>query len=133
MSEKAPAALCRKVAEAPDGGTIEVWGDGRAVRTFIYVEDLVEGVLRMMDSDAGFHGPVNLGNPDQFTMIELAGKVLSLTSSSSRLVHRPLPADDPRQRRPDISLAGAKLGWAPRVSLEDGLKETVAYFRKVLA
>jgi UDP-glucuronate decarboxylase len=90
-------------------------------------------MVRMMDSDRAFHGPVNLGNPGEFTMRELAEQVLRLTGSRSSLVNKPLPADDPRQRKPDISLAASKLGWAPKVALEDGLKETIAYFKKLLA
>jgi UDP-glucuronate decarboxylase len=87
----------------------------------------------MMDSDKGFYGPVNLGNPGEFTMLELAEKVLKATGSKSRLVKKPLPPDDPKQRKPDITLAGSKLEWKPTVSLDDGLKETIAYFKKLLA
>jgi UDP-glucuronate decarboxylase len=89
-------------------------------------------MVRMMDTRQGFHGPVNLGNPGEFTIRELAEKVLRLTGSNSRLELRPLPADDPRQRQPDIALARAELGWQPKVALEDGLKETIAYFRALL-
>jgi UDP-glucuronate decarboxylase len=90
-------------------------------------------MLRMMDSPDGLFGPVNLGNPGEFTMIELAERVLSITGSKSRLVKKPLPQDDPRQRQPDISLAKAKLGWTPKVALEDGLKETVRFFKHLLS
>jgi UDP-glucuronate decarboxylase len=102
-------------------------------RSFCYVDDLIEGMLRMMDSEKGFFGPLNLGNPGEFTMVELAEKVLRATDSKSRLVKRPLPPDDPKQRKPDIALATSKLGWQPKVSLDDGLKETIAYFKKLLA
>ena len=121
------------IVQALRGEDVTIYGEGLQTRSFCYVDDLIDGIVRMMDSEAGFHGPVNMGNPGEFTMIELAEKVLSLTSSKSRLVHRPLPPDDPRQRKPDITLAQEKLGWKPTVALEDGLKETIAYFRKVLA
>ncbi len=120
------------VVQALRGQDLTVYGEGLQTRSFCYVDDLTDAVVRMMDSEAGFFGPVNAGTPDVFTMIELAEKVLSLTGSRSRLVHRPLPKDDPLQRRPDITLAREKLGWWPRVTLEDGLKETIAWFRKVL-
>jgi UDP-glucuronate decarboxylase len=112
---------------------ITIYGEGTQTRSFCYVDDLVEAMLRMMETDPSFTGPVNVGNPGEFTMLELAEKVISLVGSKSKLVHRPLPQDDPRQRKPDISLAQAKLGWSPTVNLEDGLKETIAYFRKALA
>jgi UDP-glucuronate decarboxylase len=97
------------------------------------VDDLIESFIRMMQSSDDFTGPVNVGNPAEFTMLELAENVLRLVDSKSRLTFRPLPSDDPRQRQPDIALARSKLGWEPKVSLEDGLKETIHYFRKVLA
>jgi UDP-glucuronate decarboxylase len=121
------------VVQALRGEDLTIYGDGSQTRSFCYVDDLIEGMLRMMDSEKGFHGPVNLGNPGEFTMRELAEKVIRLTDSKSRLVNRPLPPDDPRQRKPDISLAGEKLGWAPKVPLEDGLKETIHYFKRLLA
>jgi len=121
------------IVQALRGEDVTIFGDGSQTRSFCYVDDLIEGMLRMMDSDKGLYGPVNLGNPGEFTMIELAEKVLRSTGSKSRLVRKPLPQDDPRQRKPDIALAGSKLGWEPKVSLDDGLKETVAYFRKLLA
>ena len=96
------------------------------------MDDLIEGMTRMMDSAADFPGPVNIGNPGEFTILELAEKVIELTGSNSRLIHRPLPADDPRQRQPDISLAREILKWEPKVGLQDGLKETIAYFRRTL-
>jgi UDP-glucuronate decarboxylase len=133
MPPKSGNVVSNFIAQALRGEDVTIYGEGLQTRSFCYVDDLVEGVLRMMDSDAAFHGPVNIGHPRECTMIELAEKVLALTSSRSRLVRRPLPLDDPRQRRPDITLAREKLGWEPAVTLEDGLKETIAYFRKVLA
>jgi len=121
------------IVQALKGEDVTIYGDGSQTRSFCYVDDLIDGMLRMMDSEKGFHGPVNIGNPGEFTMRELAEHVLSLTGSKSRLVNRPLPSDDPRQRKPDITLAGAKLDWKPKVALVDGLKETIAYFKKLLA
>jgi UDP-glucuronate decarboxylase len=119
------------IMQALRGEDVTIYGDGSQTRSFCYVDDLIEGMLRMMDSERDFHGPVNLGNPVEFTMRELAEKVLRMTRSKSRLVYKPLPPDDPRQRRPDIELAVAKLDWHPRVQLEDGLERTIAYFRKL--
>ena len=120
------------IVQALKGQDITIYGDGLQTRSFCYVDDLVEALLRMMDTPAEFTGPMNIGNPGEFTMIELAEKVLSLAGSRSKLVFEPLPADDPKQRQPDISLAMATIGWEPQVALEDGLKETIAYFRKLL-
>lgn len=121
------------IVQALRGEDITIYGDGQQTRSFCYVDDLVEGMLRMMDSDGSFHGPVNLGNPGEFTMLQLAEKVLKLVGGKSKLVHKPLPQDDPKQRKPVIDLAKDKLnGWQPKVNLDDGLKETVAYFRKVV-
>jgi UDP-glucuronate decarboxylase len=119
--------------QALRGEDITVYGDGTQTRSFCYVDDLIDGILRMMDSERGFHGPVNLGNPGEFTMGELAEKVIRLTGSKSRVTHKPLPPDDPRQRKPDIALAKSKLDWTPKVALDDGLKETIRYFRELLA
>ncbi|MGO9835098.1 MAG: UDP-glucuronic acid decarboxylase family protein [Polyangiaceae bacterium] len=121
------------IVQALRGEDVTIFGDGSQTRSFCYVDDLIEGMLRMMDSDKGFYGPVNLGNPGEFTMLELAEKVLRATGSKSRLVKKALPPDDPRQRKPEIALAASKLGWEPKVSLDDGLKETIAYFKKLLA
>lgn len=121
------------IVQALRGQDITLYGDGSQTRSFCYVDDLIEAMLRMMDTPAGFTGPVNIGNPGEFTMRELAEKVLSLVGGPSRLSFQPLPADDPRQRQPDIALAREKLGWEPQVALEDGLKETIAYFRHLLA
>jgi UDP-glucuronate decarboxylase len=121
------------IVQALRGDDITIYGNGLQTRSFCYVDDLIDGLLRMMNSEKGFHGPVNIGNPGEFTMIELAERVLRLTESKSRLIHRSLPQDDPRQRQPDISLATQRLGWQPKVALEDGLKETIVYFRKLLS
>lgn len=121
------------IVQALRGDPITLYGDGRQTRSFCYVDDLLDGMQAMMDSDKDFVGPVNLGNPIEVTMIELAERILAITESKSRLEFRPLPQDDPRQRKPDIDLAREKLKWQPKVSLNDGLKETVAYFKQVLA
>ena len=120
------------IVQALKGEDITVYGDGSQTRSFCYVDDLVEGMVRMMNSRDGFTGPVNLGNPGEFTMLELANKVIELTGSSSKIVHCPLPQDDPVQRRPMIDLAKKELDWQPQVVLEDGLKRTIDYFKKVL-
>jgi UDP-glucuronate decarboxylase len=121
------------IVQAIKGEDITIYGDGTQTRSFCYVDDLVEAMLRMMDTAADFTGPVNIGNPDEFTMIELAEKVLRLTGSKSRLVRQPLPQDDPMQRQPDITLARKMLDWVPKVSLDDGLVETIAYFKRLLS
>ncbi|MEZ5473873.1 MAG: UDP-glucuronic acid decarboxylase family protein [Steroidobacteraceae bacterium] len=119
------------IMQALRGEDLTVFGDGQQTRSFCYVDDLIDGMLGAMNSEPGFTGPVNLGNPREFTMLELSEEVLRATGSKSRVVFKPLPVDDPRQRRPDISLAKDKLGWTPKVSLADGLQETVSYFRRV--
>ena len=121
------------IVQALKGEDITLYGDGSQTRSFCYVDEMVDGFMRMMASPADFTGPVNLGNPAEFTIRELAEKVLELTGSRSRLVTKPLPADDPRQRRPDIGLAREKLGWAPKVALEEGLKKTIEYFDHLLS
>ena len=120
------------IVQALKGEAITIYGDGSQTRSFCYVDDLVEGLVRLMATEDGFTGPVNLGNPREFTMIELARLVLDLTGSASELVHRPLPQDDPRQRQPDIGVAKAQLGWAPGVELREGLTRTIAYFDELL-
>jgi len=120
------------IVQALRGEPITLYGDGLQTRSFCYVDDLIDGMLRMMDSPNELVGPINLGNPGEFSMLELAEKVLSLSGSKSKLEFRPLPQDDPRRRQPNIDLAREKLGWSPKVPLEDGLKETIAYFRRVL-
>ena len=120
------------IVQALRGNPITVYGKGNQTRSFCYVDDLIDGLIRMMGSERGFTGPVNLGNPVEFTILELAEKVIKLTKSRSRIRYKPLPQDDPRQRQPDIALAKKRLKWKPTVALEDGLKETIRYFRGVL-
>ena len=120
------------IVQALQGQDITIYGDGSQTRSFCYVDDLIEGLVRMMATDAGFTGPVNIGNPNEFTMLELAEQVIKAVGGKSKLVFMPLPTDDPKQRQPNITLAKDKLGWQPTVQLEDGLKETTAYFRKLL-
>ena len=117
------------IMQALRGDDITIYGDGTQTRSFCYVDDLLEGMVRLMNSDPAFLGPVNIGNPGEFTMLELAQQVIELTNSSSTIVHRPLPSDDPRQRRPDITLASDKLGWTPTIPLTEGLLPTIEYFR----
>lgn len=118
------------IMQALRGEDITMFGDGQQTRSFCYVDDLIDGMYRLMNSEDGFTGPVNIGNPGEFTMLELAEKVVQLTGSKSKLRFEPLPSDDPRQRQPNITLAQDKLGWQPKVCLEDGLKETIAYFKQ---
>jgi UDP-glucuronate decarboxylase len=120
------------IVQALRGEDITMYGDGQQTRSFCYVDDLIEGMLTFMDSPAQLTGPINVGNPGEFTMLELAETVLRLANSKSKLTFHPLPADDPKQRQPDITLAKSQLAWEPKVSLEDGLKETISYFKKHL-
>src|SRR5512137_1514334 len=120
------------IVQALKGDDITVYGDGSQTRSFCYVEDLVDGLVRMMEND-GFIGPVNLGNPREFTIMELAKKIIAMTGSRSKIVQKPLPSDDPTQRQPDITLAKQKLGWQPKVDVDEGFKVTIEYFRKELA
>ena len=120
------------IVQALAGEDLTIFGDGSQTRSFCYVDDLIEAMLRVMDTPAEFTGPVNLGNPGEFTMLELAECILRLTGSRSRIRFEPLPPDDPRQRRPDISLATSALGWQPQVPLEEGLVRTIDYFRRRL-
>jgi len=120
------------IVQALRNEPITLYGDGSQTRSFCYVDDLIEGLIRLMESPPDFTGPVNLGNPAEFTIRELAEMVLRLTGSRSTIVFRPLPADDPRQRQPDITLARSRLGWEPKVPLEEGLRRTIAYFRELL-
>ena len=117
------------IVQALRGADLTVQGDGTQTRSFCYVDDMVDGLVRLMDSPDAFIGPVNLGTPGEITILELARKVIALTGSKSGIVHRPLPQDDPRQRDPDIALARRELGWEPRTPLDQGLAKTVAYFR----
>ena len=119
------------IVQALRGEDITVYGDGTQTRSFCYVDDLIDGMVRMMAAE-DFTGPVNLGNPGEFTMLELAQKVIGLTGSSSNIVHKPLPSDDPTQRKPVIDLAKEKLGWEPKVQLEEGLRKTIEYFRGII-
>lgn len=121
------------IMQALRGEDITIYGDGSQTRSFCYVDDLIDAFISMMGSEKGFVGPVNVGNPVEFTMIELAEKVLELTGGKSKLQFAPLPIDDPKQRQPDISLAKEKLGWEPKVALDDGLKETIGYFKRFVA
>ena len=119
------------IVQALRGEDITIYGDGTQTRSFCYVDDLIDGMVRMMETE-NFTGPVNIGNPGEFTMLELAEKVIRLTGSTSRIIHEPLPSDDPAQRQPVIDLAKDKLGWQPTVNLDDGLEWTIAYFREIL-
>ena len=121
------------IVQALRGEDLTVYGDGSQTRSFCYADDLVEGFMRLMNSDDSVSGPVNMGNPGEFTMIELAERVLRLTGSKSKLEFLPLPQDDPKQRKPDITRAKALLDWEPTVALEQGLERTISYFRTVLA
>ena len=120
------------VVQALKGEPLTVYGDGSQTRSFCYVDDLVEGLLRLMASPDDFAGPINMGNPVEFTILELAQKVIELAGSESKIEAKPLPSDDPRQRRPDIALAQERLGWSPKVALADGLPKTIDYFKKGL-
>jgi UDP-glucuronate decarboxylase len=120
------------IVQALKGEPITIYGDGQQSRSFCYVDDLVDGLIRLMATEDPVTGPINLGNPREFTMNELATLVLELTGSASKTVHRPLPQDDPRQRQPNISQAETKLGWAPTVELREGLTRTIAYFDELL-
>ncbi len=120
------------IVQALKGEDITIYGDGRQTRSFCYVDDLIEGMIRLMNSRDGFTGPVNIGNPGEFTMIELAEKIIAVTGSKSKITFHPLPQDDPMQRQPDITLAKKELGWEPTIPLDEGLVKTVDYFRKVI-
>lgn len=120
------------IVQALKGEDITIYGDGKQTRSFCYVDDLIEGMVRLMNSPAEFTGPCNIGNPGEFTMLELAEKVIGLTDSPSNIIHMPLPADDPLQRKPVIELAKKHLDWEPAVCLEDGLRRTIDYFRTVI-
>ena len=121
------------IVQALRGQDLTIYGDGTQTRSFCYADDLVDGFMRLMNADDSVVGPINMGNPGEFTMIELAEKVLRLTGSKSKLIHMPLPEDDPKQRRPDITKAKQYLAWEPTVALEQGLVRTIAYFKETLA
>ncbi len=133
MHPKDGRVVSNFIVQALAGEPITIYGDGQQSRSFCYVDDLIDGFLRLMDSRDGFTGPVNLGNPGEFTMLELAEKVIALTGSRSEIVYLPLPQDDPLQRKPNIELANKELGWQPRVNLEEGLISTIDYFRHLVA
>lgn len=120
------------IVQALKGDDITIFGNGQQTRSFCYVDDLIDAMISLMGTTSSFTGPVNIGNPGEFTMLELAEKIIELTNSKSRLIFKPLPEDDPKQRQPDISLAKSEMGWEPKVSLDDGLKETIAYFKRTL-
>jgi UDP-glucuronate decarboxylase len=120
------------IVQAIQNHDITVYGKGNQTRSFQYVDDLVEGMIRLMNSRDGFTGPVNVGNPNEFTILELAQKVIELTGSKSKIIYKPLPSDDPMQRQPDISLAKKELDWEPKIQLEEGLIKTIAFFKKIV-
>ena len=132
MSANDGRVVSNFIVQALKSEDITIYGDGSQTRSFCYVDDLVEGMIRMMDSRDEFIGPVNLGNPGEFTMLELAEKVIDLTGSKSKIVHKELPADDPTQRKPVIELAKKELGWEPTIALEEGLKRIIEYFREIV-
>jgi len=120
------------IVQALKGEDITVYGDGSQTRSFCFVDDMIDGIIKMMNSDDSITGPINLGNPQEFTILDLAKKVIELTGSRSKIVFKPLPQDDPMQRKPVIDLAREKLGWQPKIALEEGLKKTIEYFDKLL-
>ena len=120
------------IMQALQGEDITIYGDGSQTRSFCYYSDLLEGMIRLMNTGDDFTGPVNVGNPREFTILQLAEMVIRLTGSNSKIIRRPLPSDDPMQRQPDITLAKTKLGWEPKVELEEGLKETISFFKKYI-
>jgi UDP-glucuronate decarboxylase len=119
------------IMQALNGKDITIYGDGSQTRSFCFVDDMIDGFIRMMDSPDDFTGPVNIGNPGEFTILELARKVIEMTGSKSKIIHQPLPADDPLKRKPDIGLAKKTLGWNPKTNLDDGLQKTIAYFKTI--
>ena len=132
MAQNDGRVVSNFIVNALQGKDIEIYGDGTQTRSFQYVDDLIDGMIRMMATEDEFSGPVNLGNPGEFTMLELANLVLELTGSKSRIVFGTLPEDDPRKRRPDITLAQTKLSWQPMIPLRDGLLKTIDYFKSQL-
>jgi len=132
MHPKDGRVVSNFIVQALLGEDITIFGDGQQSRSFCYVDDLIEAFVRLMNTERGFTGPVNMGNPCEFTMLALAEEVLKQVGGKSKLTFHLLPQDDPKQRQPDISLAKDKLNWEPKVSLQDGLKETIHYFKKTL-
>jgi UDP-glucuronate decarboxylase len=131
MDPKDGRVVSNFIMQALNNKNITVYGSGNQTRSFCFVKDLIEGMIRMMNTENGFTGPVNLGNPGEFTVLELANKVIEMTNSKSKVVFEELPQDDPTRRKPDISLAKQKFDWEPKIKLDDGLKEAIAYFRSV--
>jgi UDP-glucuronate decarboxylase len=121
------------IVQALNGDPITIYGDGSQTRSFCYVSDLIDGLIRLMASPKDFTGPVNIGNPGEFTMLALAQKVINLTGSKSQLTFKSLPLDDPKQRQPDIELANRILGWKPRIDLDGGLVKTIQYFKEIIS
>ncbi|HUV06877.1 MAG TPA: NAD-dependent epimerase/dehydratase family protein, partial [Spirochaetia bacterium] len=121
------------IVQALQEKDITIFGDGSQTRSFCYVDDLIDGLIRMMDSGDDLTGPINIGNPEEFTILSLAQKVLDLTNSRSKLIFKPLPEDDPKQRQPSIDLAVKKLNWRPKTGLDEGLKKTIRYFDDLLS
>lgn len=132
MLENDGRVVSNFIVQALKGEDITVYGSGSQTRSFQYVDDLIAGMTRMMNTDDGFVGPVNIGNPKEFTILELAEKVIAMTGSRSKIIYQPLPSDDPTQRRPDIELAKKHLDWEPKINLDEGLKKTIAYFEDQL-
>lgn len=120
------------IVQAIQGHPLTIYGDGSQTRSFCYVDDLIEVMVRLMDTEDAFTGPVNIGNPSEFSILELAEKVINLSASTSEIIFKPLPTDDPKQRKPDISLAKKQLNWEPKIGLEEGLLRTIEYFRNIL-
>ena len=132
MSANDGRVVSNFIVQALKGKDITIYGDGSQTRSFCYVDDLVRGMERMMESRSGFTGPVNLGNPQELNILELARLIIEISESTSKIIHQPLPSDDPKQRQPVIELAKSELNWEPIISLEEGLKKTVAYFREIV-
>ena len=132
MSKDDGRVVSNFIVQAIRGDDITIYGEGKQTRSFCYVDDLIEGMIRLMKSGKGFPGPCNIGNPNEFTILELAEAVIELAGSTSKIIFEPLPLDDPKQRKPDISLAKEKLGWEPRITFRDGLKRTIEYFKHIL-
>jgi UDP-glucuronate decarboxylase len=120
------------IVQALQNQDITIYGDGKQTRSFCYVDDLVEALIKMQNNKEGFIGPVNLGNPSERTILEFAEKIIELTNSKSKIIYKPLPSDDPTRRKPDISLAKEKLDWEPKTDIDTGLKKTIEYFDKIL-
>lgn len=131
MNQNDGRVVSNFIVQALKGQDITIYGDGMQTRSFCYVDDLIDGVIRMMNCE-GFVGPVNIGNPGEFTMLELAQKIITMTETKSKLIFEPLPSDDPTQRQPVIDLAKEKLGWNPTIDLDAGLQKTIDYFKKVI-